>query len=324
MGVKRLRVLFVFCGALAGALILRNMERGFSIWVGAAGGLLISGIIVLLEVTLDNISLKETALGAIGLAFGLLLAFLISLPMTAIINEETVLNLGRLLLYFFFGYLGLMVGIKKRQEIALFDPALNAKSKILDTSVIIDGRIADIVGTGFVEGPMIIPRFVLQELQRVADSSDPIKRARGRRGLDILNMMQKKKGVDIKIFEKDFPHIPEVDEKLVELSKVLQGVVVTNDFNLNKVAELQGVKVLNVNDLANAVKSVVMPGEVMRIKVLKEGKESGQGVGYLDDGTMVIVENGRHYIGQDIDAVVTSVLQTTAGRMIFTRKADNH
>jgi len=195
----------------------------------------------------------------------------------------------------------------------------NEEHKILDTSVIIDGRIADICKTGFIEGTIVIPEFVLEELQHIADSSDLLKRNRGRRGLDILNKIQKELEVKVLIYEGDFDEISEVDSKLVKLAKVLQGKVVTNDFNLNKVCELQGVSVLNINDLANAVKPVVLPGEEIIVQVIKDGKEHGQGVAYLDDGTMIVVEGGREYIGTTMEVLVTSVLQTSAGRMIFAK-----
>jgi uncharacterized protein YacL len=189
--------------------------------------------------------------------------------------------------------------------------------KILDTSVIIDGRIADIADTGFLDGVVVIPQFVLRELQLVADSADSLKRNRGRRGLDILQRVQKMATVSVQIVEDDFPTVREVDLKLIELAKVYEGKIITNDFNLNKVAQLQGVEVLNINELANALKPIVLPGETMRVFILKEGKEYNQGVAYLDDGTMVVVDNARKLIGKNVDIAVTSVLQTTAGKMIF-------
>ena len=189
--------------------------------------------------------------------------------------------------------------------------------KVLDTSVIIDGRIADVCETGFIDGTLIIPQFVLRELQMVADSSDPLKRNRGRRGLDILQRMQKMSNITVQIVEEDFPQLREVDMKLIELARAYEGKIVTNDFNLNKVAQLQGLPVLNINELANALKPVVLPGEIMRVFILKEGKEYNQGVAYLDDGTMVVVDNARKMISKTIDISVTSVLQTTAGKMIF-------
>lgn len=196
--------------------------------------------------------------------------------------------------------------------------------KILDTSVIIDGRISDICDTGFLEGVLVVPNFVLNELQMIADSADSIKRNRGRRGLDILNKMQKDQGIKVKISDMDFPEIPEVDAKLVKLAKVMKAKVVTNDFNLNKVAEFHGVPVLNINQLSNALKPIVLPGEDMKISLVKEGKDASQAIGYLDDGTMVVVENGRKKMNHDVEVVVTSVLQTTAGRMIFGRLKDGN
>ncbi len=206
------------------------------------------------------------------------------------------------------------------EEVTLFGwgPAKEISDyRILDTSVIIDGRIADIADTGFLEGNLMVPRFVLDELQYIADSSDSLKRARGRRGLDILNRMQRSSGIYIDVVDHDFPKIKGVDAKLVALAKKTNGKIITNDFNLNKVAELQGIKILNVNELANALKPVVLPGELMTVKIIKDGKEPGQGVGYLDDGTMIIVDNAQKYQGMSVEALVTSVLQTTAGRMIF-------
>jgi len=243
----------------------------------------------------------------------------------------------------FLGYLGLTLGARRKEDIlGVFNifPKFREKSekgekgkelkdtkesenrpnyKILDTSVIIDGRIADIVKTGFVEGILLIPSFVLEELRHIADSSDLLKRNRGRRGLDILNQISKEAAVQVQIYEQDFDDIAEVDSKLVRLGQVLSAPILTNDYNLNKVAEIQGVKVLNINELANAVKPVVLPGEEMIVQIMKEGKESGQGVAYLDDGTMIVVDMGRRYIGQHISVLVTSVLQTAAGRMIFAK-----
>jgi uncharacterized protein YacL len=218
------------------------------------------------------------------------------------------------------GYLGLVIGSKKIEEFSFFgfsQSKENADYGILDTSVIIDGRIADICDTGFIEGNLVVPRFVLDELQYIADSSDSMKRSRGRRGLDILNRMQRSSGIHIEVVDQDFPKLKGVDAKLVALAKKMNGKIITNDFNLNKVAELQGIKILNVNELANALKPVVLPGEIMTVKIIRDGKEPGQGVAYLDDGTMIIVDNAQRYQGSNVEVVVTSVLQTTAGRMIF-------
>lgn len=266
--------------------------------------------------------------GAMGLIAGLIIAFLLISPISSFSIVGQILSV---FISFFLGYLGFQVGFKKRDEIlSLFtlgrlgkekksEYVQNVEHKILDTSVIIDGRIADICKTGFIEGTMVIPGFVLEELQHIADSSDVLKRNRGRRGLDILNRIQKELAIKVHIYEGDFEEIQEVDSKLVKLAKVLNGKVVTNDFNLNKVCELQGVPVLNINDLANAVKPVVLPGEELTVQVIKDGKEHGQGVAYLDDGTMIVVEGGREHIGAEIEVLVTSVLQTSAGRMIFAK-----
>ena len=229
----------------------------------------------------------------------------------------------------FLGYVGIVVGglkgewFEPARVIAAFrDSSRLHQYKVLDTSVIIDGRIADICETGFLEGTLVVPQFVLRELQQVADSSDSLKRNRGRRGLDILQKIQKMGGVQVQIVETDFPEVREVDLKLIELARRMNGKIVTNDFNLNKVAQLRGVPVLNINELANSLKPVVLPGEVMKVFIIKEGKEAGQGVGYLDDGTMVVVDQAKRALGRTIEVSVTSVLQTTAGKMIFCRWAD--
>jgi uncharacterized protein YacL len=223
------------------------------------------------------------------------------------------------------GMVGMIIGVKRLHNITIHtlrqfftaEQSATKDYKILDTSVIIDGRIADISETGFLEGVLVIPQFILKELQHIADSPDPIKRNRGRRGLDILHKIQKRVDIQVEIDDRDFPKITEIDAKLVELGKLLQAKLITNDFNLNKVAELQGVSVLNVNELANALKPVVLPGEIIEVQVLKEGKEYGQGIAYLDDGTMIVIDHAKKLIGKTVSVSVTSVLQTTAGRMIF-------
>lgn len=292
------------------------------------------GLIKWLEEALIKAPVTDVLFGSLGLIFGLIVAFLIVIPLDRIgwVVVNTVVPIFVTVLL---GYLGFQVGFKKRDELVnLFsinrigkkksaeEEEANPKAKqlkILDTSVIIDGRVADICQTGFLEGTIVIPRFVLEELQHIADSSDVLKRNRGRRGLDILNRIQKELSIKVDIYEGDFDDIQEVDSKLVKLAKLTSGVVVTNDFNLNKVCELQKVAVLNINDLANAVKPVVLPGEELNVQVIKDGKEHNQGVAYLDDGTMIVVEEGRDYIGKRIDVLVTSVLQTSAGRMIFAK-----
>ncbi|MEJ8546528.1 PIN/TRAM domain-containing protein [Brevibacillus borstelensis] len=284
------------------------------------------------EETLLKLPIVDVMFGALGLIIGLIVAFLLFLQLSNI-PIPVVSDLLPLMVSALLGYLGFQVGFRKRDEImAVFSIGRKDKSKkesggspsnveykILDTSVIIDGRIADICRTGFLEGVLVIPGFVLEELQHIADSSDVLKRNRGRRGLDILNKIQKEMKVKVQIYEGDFEEVSEVDSKLIKLAKVMNGKVVTNDFNLNKVCELQGVAVLNINDLANAVKPVVLPGEELTVQVIKDGKEHGQGVAYLDDGTMIVVEGGRDYIGHDLEVLVTSVLQTSAGRMIFAK-----
>ncbi len=296
-------------------------------WIISKGQSLASWI----EKELSKVPLVTMALGSVGLIIGLVIAYLIS----KIFNEIPIPFVGPVLsaiLYIFMSYLGISIATKKMDELtnlqSLFKKGSNkdktkkdsrVSPKILDTSVIIDGRIADICKTGFIEGPLVIPEFVLEELRHIADSSDSLKRNRGRRGLDILNKIQKELDIEVKINDKDFEDIAEVDTKLLKLAQLIDGKVLTNDYNLNKVAEFQGVPVLNINELANAVKPVVLPGEEMLVQVIKDGKESGQGLAYLDDGTMIVVDCGKKYIGKNIDVLVTSVLQTAAGRMIFAK-----
>lgn len=275
--------------------------------------------------------------GTIGLIIGLTVAFLVGVALDGL-HLAVISDIAPILLSIVFGYVGFQVGFKKRDELmSVFTSRSNKKKeadvgaesfnevgyKLLDTSVIIDGRIADISKTGFIEGILVVPQFVLTELQHIADSSDTLKRTRGRRGLDILKVLQDASNSNVLITEIDFEDVPEVDLKLVRLAKKMGAQILTNDFNLNKVCELHKVSVLNINDLANAVKPVVIPGEEMNVVVIKDGKEHNQGVAYLDDGTMIVVEEGKSYIGQAIVVIVTSVLQTSAGRMIFA-KPKNH
>ena len=293
-----------------------------SLVFGIASGL----AIIVFEIRLRKVTLKRLIGAAVGSVLGILGAFLMSLVMASSLSSESVsfLQLGVLLLM---AYVGLVVGGAKGDMLNLgalgglfgHDGASDRTPKILDTSVIIDGRIADVVETGFVDGVLVIPQFVLWELQLVADSADSLKRNRGRRGLDILQRIQKSKALDVQIVEADYPKIRAVDLKLIELAKDMEGKIVTNDFNLNKVAQLQGVTVLNINELANTLKPIVLPGETMNVFISKEGKEYNQGVAYLDDGTMVVVDNARRMISKNIAITVTSVLQTTAGKMIFGR-----
>ena len=292
-------------------------------------GLGLAGVAVLFEWLLRDLALTNLFGAVIGAAVGLVMALGIgsALYWADHTNERVAFLDGFLLLLL--PYLGLVIGGRKGEwlEPARLMTLFRASGperhyKILDTSVIIDGRIADLCDTGFVDGTLVIPQFVLKELQLVADSADSMKRNRGRRGLDILQKIQKMSGVEVMISDMDYPEVREVDLKLIELARTLQGKIVTNDFNLNKVAQLRGVQVLNINELANALKPVVLPGEIMKVFILKEGKEYNQGVAYLDDGTMVVVDNARKMISKTIDVVVTSVLQTTAGKMIFGRYID--
>ncbi|MBI5189532.1 MAG: TRAM domain-containing protein [Nitrospirae bacterium] len=328
--ITAIRVIFLIVAAVSGQVIFSDMELLQGQWVpGAVVGLAVGLLAIVFENYVRRVPVRSLTGAIIGLASGILLAALVTLPIKGLHIHPDFIGASRFLVFAVLGYLGLAFGARKGSEFDLkrtMDAFKAAESqeniKLLDTSVIIDGRIADICETGFIEGVFMIPQFILHELQHIADSSDPMKRARGRRGLDILHRIQKISGLDVRVVDDDFPKIREVDAKLVALAKAKGGKVVTNDFNLNKVAALQGVTVLNINDLSNAVKPVVLPGEAMRVFVLKEGKEFGQGVGYLDDGTMIVVENGRKQIGRNVDVSVTSVLQTTAGRMIFTRLKD--
>ena len=323
-----IRTLYVALCAMAGLYIFsRGLESSVYYYVGVIGAVLAVAIGFILEYSLRRVSLGIIVGGMLGFLGGGLSAAAIDFLAIPLIPDQTEFyREGRLFLFLILGYLGIVMGMKIGKNLKSFNlGVLKGRStsevgnKILDTSVIIDGRIADLCETGFLEGAFIIPQFVLQELQHIADSSDSLKRARGRRGLDVLHRIQKMPDIDVQIVENDYPNIREVDAKLVVLAKELGGKVMTNDLNLNKVAELQGVRVLNINELTNALKPVVLPGEGMRVYVVKEGKESGQGVAYLDDGTMIVVDNARKLIGRNIDVVVTSVLQTTAGRMIFSK-----
>ncbi|MDF2635644.1 MAG: Nucleotide binding protein PINc [Pelosinus sp.] len=282
------------------------------------------------EARLNKMPVHDVIAGSIGLAVGLVISNLIG---SAFMHIPIIGSYVPGIISIILGYLGVNIAIHKREEmmgLMVVFPwkgkdrqkekvVLKQSYKILDTSVIIDGRIADICKSGFVEGTLVVPMFVLEELQHIADSSDLLKRNRGRRGLDILNRMQKELGLDVEINEQDFEDIAEVDSKLVKLAQLLKGKLVTNDYNLNKVAEFQGVAVLNINELSNSVKPVVLPGEEMVVHVVKDGKELGQGVGYLDDGTMIVVDSGKKHMGDTIGVLVTSVLQTAAGRMIFAK-----
>ena len=320
------RVLFVAAVAYAAA-VLRPLPVNSGINLAFALGLAL--LVVLFESRLRETAVTRIFGALLGCAIGLALARTIASGLFWTDSGDRRVEFLHSFVLIVLPYLGLVLGgkhgewLEPARMISLFrSPEKVSRYKILDTSVIIDGRIADICETGFLDGTLVIPQFVLKELQLVADSGDALKRNRGRRGLDILQKIQKMAGVTVAISDVDFPDVREVDLKLIELARTLRGKIVTNDLNLNKVAQLRGVEVLNVNDLANSVKPVVLPGEIMKVFVLKEGKEYNQGVAYLDDGTMVVIDNARRMIGRTIDVAVTSVLQTTAGKMIFGRFVD--
>lgn len=316
-----------------GALLLFTLSFAFSDYFVR--------LIGWMEEMLFKVPVGDLLFGTLGLIVGLIVAYFLGFAIDSV-QIRGITEVIPIILSFVFGYLGFRVGFKKRDELLqLFTlrghnarkkalegidvPEIRGSYKLLDTSVIIDGRIADISETGFIEGVLVVPQFVLTELQHIADSSDTLKRTRGRRGLDILKKLQDERMTKVEITEEDFEDVQEVDLKLVRLAKKMGNdtQIVTNDFNLNKVCELHQVQVLNINDLANAVKPVVIPGEDMQVVVIKDGKEHNQGVAYLDDGTMIVVEGGRSYIGQAITVTVTSVLQTSAGRMIFAKPKDD-
>ncbi|NIQ38095.1 MAG: TRAM domain-containing protein [Proteobacteria bacterium] len=332
MGSLILWIVLILSSSLGGYLAVSELtsSKTFALW-GLLSGAVLAILAILFVENAKKASLRKICGGVLGLLVGLLFGQLISAAVPLFVKTGGVAISG--VIYSILGYVGLKIGLRKGEEFNLQSLTMSKGTgveqfKILDTSVIIDGRVADICETGFIEGVFIIPQFVLHELQHIADSPDSVKRTRGKRGLEILHRMQKSVDIEVRISDQDFPRIKEVDTKLVELAKRIDGKIITNDANLNKVAELQGVSVLNINALANALKPVVLPGEELGVYVLKEGKEPGQGVAYLDDGTMVVIENGRKFMGRSLDVVVTSVLQTTAGRMIFARVkeegASNH
>lgn len=318
-------ILILACSISGYAIVYYTSYDSFLILKSIAGliiGLFIALLVIKIETDIRKLSLKIIVGGVAGMIIGLLIALIFSFGLnfvSKISENEQAVPWIYLLITGIFSYLGLVLGSKKIEEFnfSRFESKNVNDYRILDTSVIIEGRIADICDSGFIEGDLMVPRFVLNELQLVADSSDSMKRLRGRRGLDVLNHLQKSSNVNIEIVEEDFPKIKGVDGKLVALAKQLNAKLLTNDYNLNKVAELQGIRVLNINELANAMKPVVLPGEQMTVKIVREGKEAGQGVAYLDDGTMIIVDNAQKLINMNVKVVVTSVLQTTAGRMIF-------
>lgn len=347
MVVLVVRLIFMFVGGIGGYELGELMDRsylqkldptysiigfivsilvcvGLGFVIGGAAGRYTAKLLNRFEVAIQDIPGTDLLMGAVGVIAGFLIAFLPSM----ILFRTYPGWVFALILYASCGVIGYIIAVQKKEDLLNFfrpsrvvqvsgRPARGAASRILDTSVIVDGRITDICFSGFLEGELVVPRFVLNELQAVADSEDPLKRNRGRRGLEVLNALQRQERVEVRIEEQDFPELADVDSKLVALAKSMNLPVMTTDFNLNKIAELQGVRVMNINELANALKPVVLPGESLAVSLLREGKEAGQGVGYLDDGTMVVVEGGKRFIGEEVSVTVTSILQTSAGRMIF-------
>ncbi len=321
------QIILLTVTTLSGYFILKELLSS-GIWglVGATCGLIFGYAILKVEIKLKDVPLKIILGSLVGVVVSLFVANLfISRLLLALIKDVPITLPIYILFYFIMGYLGFVLGKEKSKtldlsRVPLFDRLEEEKDvKLLDTSTIIDGRIADICETGFIQGTLVIPQFVLYEIQHVADHQDPIKRTRGRRGLDVLHRLQNQTFLTVKIVDYDFPKLKDVDTKLIALAKRLGGKIITNDYNLNKVAELQGIEVLNMNQLAMSLKPALLPGEQMNVKVVREGKEQGQGIGYLDDGTMVVVDDARKYLGKAVDVVVTSVLQTTSGRMIFSK-----
>lgn len=350
MLVPIVRFIFVLVGTILGASLAR--VSGISkllpfypgiiliiafVLVGAGVGYVLGGVVGRrlsrvvdwIEGGLRKVPASDIVLGAAGLIAGFVVAFLLSPTLQRIGVVGVVLSIFSFIVL---GILGVFLSVRKKKDLETMLHSLGYKDeegtsqkenllseKVVDTSTIIDGRIADICQIGFIEGQINIPVFVLKELQGIADSGDDLKRTRGRRGLDVLSKLQRESLAEVKVLDKDYSGIKDVDEKLIRVAKELEATLITNDYNLNKVARLQGVKVLNINDLANAMKPVVMPSEEMAVNIIKEGKEPRQGVGYLDDGTMIVVEEGKKFIGREVKVVVTSVLQTSAGKMIFTK-----
>lgn len=323
MNLLMVRIMFIIGSATVGYQTLTAYGSGMmGIIIGAA----VSAAIILVEMGMRRVSMAGLSSAVFGLALGLIIANLVSDAFALTPLDPGTIATIRVAMTLLFCYLGMVMALRGKDEFNVIIPYVRLRRQdqpenltLLDTSVIVDGRMLDICKTKFIIGKMIIPKFVLRELQQIADSTDPLKRQRGRRGLEILHALQKEPGLDISLHEEDLPDIPDVDAKLVKLARLMEARILTVDFNLNRVAGIQGVCVLNINELANALKPVVFPGEHISTKLIKEGKEHNQAVGYLDDGTMVVVDEARRFIGQEVRVVVTSVLQTSAGRMIFTK-----
>ncbi len=295
--------------------------------VGALGGAALSGLAVWLETRAAGVPVERLFWGSVGGFFGLIAGLAIGTAAVSLIPSAGMAGLG--LPALLGAYLGAAVALRRRADLEPVSAVLfpgggrgGDARKIVDTSVIIDGRIAEVCETGFVDGTLVVPQFVLRELQHIADASDPLRRARGKRGFEVLERLRRSSKVKVEVLERDFAQVREVDGKLMELAHARSAKILTHDANLSRVAQLRGIEVLNVNELASALRPIALPGEPMRVLVVREGKESGQGVGYLDDGTMVVVDGGRRFLNQTVEVIVTSVLQTTAGRMIFTRLRD--
>ena len=328
MDLRFVRFGFVIISALLGSQLVADVA-GWPLWLRLTVGAGCGAVLVLIEAVIHKVgrvSVRGFSAAVFGLLFGLLMAKLVADAVSLIPFDEGTIAITRVGLTWAFCYLGMAMALRGRDEFSVIIPYVRLarhdraeESCLVDTSAIIDGRLLDLCKTRFIQGRLVIPRFVLKELQAVADSADPIKRSRGRRGLEVLNQLRTLETVDVKIHEEDLPGIAEADAKLVKLAQLMGVRIITNDFNLNKVAEFQNVGVLNVNELAQALRPVVLPGEMLELRPIKEGKEAHQAVAYLDDGTMVVVENGRPFIGQNIRGLVTSVLQTAAGRMVFVR-----
>lgn len=320
-----IRILFLICSAIVGYQI--GDANGFNIYWTSLSGFGFGLLIIMLEAGMRGISVRGLSSAVFGLILGLIISRLMTSALFALFPlDKSMKDISAYVLTLSFAYLGMAIALRGRDEFNLIIPYVKfrrqdekADTIILDTSAIIDGRVVDILKTSFVEARLVVPRFVLKELQTIADSADAVKRQRGRRGLEILHMVRSDTRFNLVVHEEDFPDTRDVDGKLVKLAKLLEAKIFTVDFNLNRISELQGVKVLNINELANALKSVVLPGEALEVKPIKEGKEHNQAIAYLDDGTMVVVEDARRFIGQSVRVSITSVLQTQAGRMVFAK-----
>ena len=322
MTIIVVRLIVIALSAWAGAELAPALE--VPAVPGAVGGAALGGLAVWLETRVVGVPVERLFWSTVGGFFGLIAGLAVGLAVASLIPNAGMAGVG--LPALLGAYLGAATALRRRADLEAVSAVLfpgagrrAALSKIVDTSVVIDGRIADLCDTGFVDGVLVVPQFVLRELQQIADSSDPLKRNRGKRGFEVLQRLQRCAKVKVEIVDLEFPDVREVDRKLIELAKTLGGKIFTNDYNLNKVAELSGIPVLNLNELSNALKPAVLPGEAMQVHVLREGREAGQGVAYLNDGTMVVVDQGRRHLGQTVDVTVTSVLQTAQGRMVFAK-----